>query len=411
MRSNFGFELRLAIRHLRAGGGQTLLTISTVVAGVVVIIFISSLILGLRQMFTNLLTDLIPQVTVRPVETKPEPATTIGGHPVAARIVAQNPQRKMIDNWQEVCSRIQRMPHVSDVAPAIVDQAFASYGGKQLGATVYGADPEALSRVMNVRKYIVEGHYVGLASGEVVLVKKLANELGVKLGDRVRLTSNQGVTSSFQIVGIYDNGSDEALYCAYTNLRAAQALYRTGSAVKGILVRTDNLFNADLVGDEIAAVMPYKVDTWSRQNPQFLTSLNMQAATVFMICGFTLIAAGFAIASVQVVSVLRKAKQIGILKSMGATQNQIFRMFLLEGFGIAALGAGVGAILGVGFVEFLLLFKRPVHSGLVPDSLFPAIIPGWLIFAAVGAAMVSTIVASALPAKRAAALDPVQVMR
>lgn len=410
--NGLGFEIRLAARHLRAGKGQTVLTLSTVAAGVVVIVFISSLIFGLRQMFTALLTDLLPQVTVNPVEMTPQPLMQLGDvKTVASQIEAQNPQNKMIDNWPSLCESIKRLPHVIEVAPAVLDQAFASRGGRQLGVIVYGADPVSLTSVINVRKYIVEGHYVGLTSGEIVVVKKLAIDLGVSLGDHIRLASNQGVSTAFKIVGIYDNGADQELYTTYITLRAAQSLYRTGTSVKTILVKADDLFHADMVADEISPLMPYKIKSWTRQYPQFTTSLAMQSAAAFMISGFSLVAAAFAISSVLIVSVLQKSKEIGILKSMGATRNQIFRVFLLEGFGIAVLGSAMGALAGCGFVLFLGNFKRAQSGGLVPQSLFPSQLSLELVLIAMAAAIVSTVIAATMPARRAASLDPVEVMR
>lgn len=407
-----GFEVRIAARHLSAGRGQTVLTLSTVAAGVTVIIFIASLIYGLRQMFTNLLTDLLPQVTITPPEPKPVPLRSLPGvEKVSARIETQNPQRKLLDNWPSMVAAISKMPHVVSVAPAVLDSGVVSRGGRQLGVTVYGADPQALSEVISIRKYITQGHYLGLGPDQAVISYKLGDELGIGLGDRIRLTSNLELSSSFTIVGIYDNGSDEQRYSAYIPLRSAQSLYKTGTSVRTILVKTDDLFNADRVADEIAAVMPYKVDSWSRQNPQFLTSLAMQTVSAFLISGFSLMAAGFAIASVLVVSVLQKSKQIGILKSMGATQTQIFRVFLLEGFGIAIAGSILGALVGIGFVEFLDLFKRPWSRGAMPTQMFPTELSVIWISAAMASAIVSTIIASVLPARRAASMDPVQVMR
>ena len=330
----------------------------------------------------------------------------------ATQIVAQNPQLKSIDNWPSVCASISGLAHVQSIAPAIVDQAFASRGGKQVGLTIYGADPDKLSNVLAIRKYITQGHYLGLGSDEMVVNYKMLKELGVAMGDRIRITSNQNVSSSFLIVGIYDTGDDQERYVGYTTLRAAQNLYKTGTSVETILIKADDLFNADEVADQILAILPFKVDSWSRQNGQFLRSLTMMSASAFMISGLTLVAAAFAISSVLVVSVMQKGKEIGILKSMGATRNQIFRIFLLEGFGIAVLGALAGAGAGCGFVKILDLFKRPaIRPGLEIAQLFPSALSWSLVGLAMLSAVVTTLIAASLPARRAASLDPVVVMK
>jgi lipoprotein-releasing system permease protein len=408
-----GFEARLAIRHLVAGRGQTVLTVSTVATGVVVIVFISSLIFGVQSHIADLLTDMLPHVTVTPPDLEPQPLAGLPGvKAISTKVERQNPQRKNLDNWQSTAAAIAKMPHVQMVAPAIMDQGFVSRGGKQLGAMVFGADPRSLDGVTRVRKYIIQGHYLGLGSDECVITYKLGKELSVTLGDRIRLVSNQSQSSSFRVVGVYDTGSDEDVYKVYITLRAAQSLYRTGTAVQTILVKADNLFRADLVADEIGAVYPYKVKSWSRQYPQFVSTLTVQSAVAFLISGFSLVTAAFAIASVLIVSVLQKGKQIGILKSMGAMRAQIFRVFLLEGFGIAVVGASLGASAGCGLVMLLQIFKRPVsRPDAIPEALFPTELTWTLVGVAMLAAVISTVIAAALPARRAASMDPVQVMR
>jgi lipoprotein-releasing system permease protein len=154
------------------------------------------------------------------------------------------------------------------------------------------------------------------------------------------------------------------------------------------------------------------VKSWSRQYPQFVSTLTVQSAVAFLISGFSLVTAAFAIASVLIVSVLQKGKQIGILKSMGAMRAQIFRVFLLEGFGIAVVGASLGASAGCGLVMLLQIFKRPVsRPDAIPEALFPTELTWTLVGVAMLAAVISTVIAAALPARRAASMDPVQVMR
>jgi lipoprotein-releasing system permease protein len=117
-------------------------------------------------------------------------------------------------------------------------------------------------------------------------------------------------------------------------------------------------------------------------------------------------------ASILVVSVLQKSPHIGILKSMGARRNQILRVFLLEGLGIAIVGSGLGALLGMSMVVLLSQIRQPVTQvGQVPEPLFPAaVLPGYIALAML-AVIASTVLAAILPARRAARLNPVEVMR
>jgi lipoprotein-releasing system permease protein len=412
----FRFEATLAFRHLRSGGGQTALTVSAVAAGVIVVVFITSLIFGVQLRIRELITDLLPHVTVTPLEPKPTPLQSLGvsREPmISTRIEAQNPQRKNIENWPQVVAVIRNIPHVRAVTPAVVGQGFLGRGGRRLGVQVFGASPEALDAVTPIAKYVFTGHYLGLAADEIVINYQLAQDLGVWVGDRVRLTSSEEVSDSFLVTGIYDTGQQMAVGSrAYVTLRTAQSLFATRTAVGSLLVRADDLFQSDQVADRIAALLPYKVESWSRQAPQTVAGLQAQRAVAGLISVFSLVASSFAIASVLIVSVLQRSKQIGILKSMGARNRQILMVFTLEGLGIALVGASLGALAGCLIVWAFTQVKQPItRMGGPPEPLLPAQLSWQLVAIAMLAAVVSTVLAAILPARRAAQLDPVKVIR
>lgn len=409
------FEATLAFRHLRAGGGQTALTVSAVAAGVIVILFISSLIFGVQRQITTLLTDILPHITVTVPEPKPLPLSRVQPTDgiVSSRIEGQSERQKMIEDWRQALTVIRSIPGVVAAVPAVSGQGFVSRGGQRIGATVFGATPEELEAVTPVTKFVYSGTYLGLASDEIVISKRVAEELGVQVGDRVRLTSVASLSDSFKVRGLYDTGREQSFGSrAYITLRRAQSLYATGNAVQTILVKGAELFQADRIADRILALLPLKAESWSRENPQVVAGLGAQTAVTYLVSGFSLLASSFAIASVLIVSVLQKSKEIGILKSMGARRRQILVVFLLEGLGIAVVGAALGALLGSGVVIALSQVKQPVtRMGAEPEALFPAHLSPPLIAAAMGAAILATVIAAVLPARRAAALNPVDVIR
>jgi len=173
-----------------------------------------------------------------------------------------------------------------------------------------------------------------------------------------------------------------------------------------------NIYEADRVAGRIRALVPYEARSWIQEFPQFLSTLRMQTASAYLISGFSLIASSFAIASILIVSVLQKSKQIGILKSMGARRRQILRAFLLEGLGIALVGSGAGASFGTLIVYLLSLIEQPItRVGQQPEALFPVAIIPLSIGLTMVAATIATVVAALLPARRAARLNPVDVIR
>lgn len=405
------FETTLAVRHLLRGGTQTWLTIAAVAAGVTVIVFISSLTFGLRKYAQGLISDLLPQIVV---QTKRPTVRTLNapGSVVLTQSEPVNQKSLDIKDWRRTVDIIRALPDVEQVAPAVYDRGFATRGGKSFGVLVYGAEPSELDGITAVRKYIVQGRYLGLGATECVVDYKLVTELGVRIGDHLRLTSPTGNSQVFRVVGLYDAGSDQGVYKAFITLRAAQNLYGTGQAVRSILVRTSSVWKANDVADRISAVVPYDGASWMRDFPQSAAQFGIYDAVAYLVSSFSLIASSFAIASVLVVQVLQKGKQIGILKSIGARNKQIFTVFVLEGLIVSIVGATVGALLGWGLVAFLGIFKLPPSaSGAASDNLFPTDLTPSLVGIAMAGAIIATVVAAVLPARRASRLDPVQVMR
>jgi lipoprotein-releasing system permease protein len=407
------FERQVAIRHLRSGGGQTWLTVSAVAAGVIIVIFITGLIFGLRRDMARVLTEFIAHVTVQVAEVKPVPLERVPGaapEPSSSRLEQQAPQEKTIDDWPRVIDIIRAVPDVRLAAPVVRRQAFASKGANPLGVTVVGVDPALQEQVAPVTEHLIAGRYQGLTSEDVVIDAELAEDLSVSTGERIRLSSNTGASDSFTVIGIYSRGRGRGE--AYVTLRTAQSLFGLGTAVNAILVKLDDIYQADQAADRIMALVPYEAKSWSREFPRFLDALKVQSAAAYLTSAFSLIASSFAIASILIVSVLQKAKQIGILKAMGARRRQIQTIFIFEGLGVALLGSVAGAILGTAIIYALSLIEQPIRRvGQTPEQLFPVAILPVYIGLAIGAAIASTVIAAYLPARRAAALNPVDVMR
>jgi lipoprotein-releasing system permease protein len=403
----------MALRHLAYGGGQTLLTVSAVAAGVIIVVFITSLIFGLQDRLTELLTEAIPHVSITVEEPEPRALEKVPGAEgglSSSRIEQQAPQRKFIEDWPQIVEIVRKLPNVRAVAPVISGQAFASKGANPIGMSIVGADPDLQDAISPVTKNLIAGKYLSLASDEAVIDSELAKDLDVSVGERIRIASGTGTSDSFTIAGIYSRGQGRG--AAYVTLRTGQSLLGYGTAVNVIQVKLIDIYNADSVADRIMALAPYEAKSWTREFPQFLSSLQVQSASAYLICIFSLIASAFAIAAVLIVSVLQKSKQIGILKSMGARRSQILRVFILEGLGIAILGSSVGAIAGSLIVFALSFFKQTVtRVGQTPEQLFPVRFLPIYIVSAILAAIISTVIAAVLPARRAAKMNPVDVMR
>lgn len=410
------FELQLALRHLRSGGWQTALIVAGVAMAVMLVIFVNGLINGVQERFLSILTGSIAHVTIQPPERMPRPLEEVappGEEVIVSEQERRAQQRQEITGWRELERELQAFPHVAAVSPAVSGQGTLTRGEKVTGVRIFGADPRKQDRIVALTKDLIAGSFLDLGTEEVVIGYRLAEELGVGIDDRARITSSRGIDQTFRVKGIFDTGQ-EAIDSSwvFVTLRAAQSLFATGNAVTAIQLSLDDLFAANTVADQVEASFALRADSWMRENPRTLSGLQAQSATAFMISAFSLLAAGFAIASVLIVSVLKRSREIGILKSMGARGGQILKVFTLEGLGIAVVGANVGALLGMALIIALRQIPQTgLRPGQPPEPVLPGIVRWQAVLGTMAIAIVVTVVASAFPARRAARLDPVEVIR
>ncbi len=410
------FQIALAIRHLRSGGWQTALIVGGVAVAVTLVIFISGLITGLQQRLVSTITGSIPHITVEAPERIPRIPEHIEGTPDGAAIVAKREQRlwqpDTVDNCQCLERELAKFAHVTAVSPAVGGTALLIAGGSEASVRVLGAMPMRQNQISGITDDLIEGTYLDLGADQIVVGYTLAKEFTLELGDRLRLATGAGTTETFRVAGIvYQAQENVDGSSVYINLRAGQSLFRTGTRVTTLSLKVDDVFAANAVADAIAASFDLNVDTWMRQTPRLLSALKAQSGSSLLISAFSLVASGFAIASVLIVSVLKRSREIGILKAIGARRKQILIVFTIEGLVIGVLGSIVGGALGSAIVLLLASIRQPARiPGQIPDPLFPGIITPSLLLVTMLAGILIAVVASVLPARQAADLDPVDVI-
>jgi lipoprotein-releasing system permease protein len=407
------FEVTLAYRHLRHSPGQSLLTIMTVAVAVTVMIFINSLVLGLQNRILHDQIGSLPHITIKMAERQPTPLYALPGASgfQGASIEKQAIQRIDIQQPDLLEEQVMTFPGVTTAVAAVRGQAFVIRGEKRYGVTVSGSLPYRYERVVSLQEHMIAGRWLDITSEEVVLGFRLADDLGIKVGDRIRLVSSEGVSQTFLLAGMYDTGlnsMDQGQ--VFVTLRAAQDLFATGRDVSSINVKLARPFEANAIADRMTQSLGYKCESWMREQAQIVNAFNAQNSSRLMISGFSLLASAFGIASVLIVSVLQKSKQIGILKSIGARDSQLMLVFTLEGLIIALLGATLGAGLGSVLLKFLMGIKQVARFGKA-NTLFPITFETSVFVGAMGAAVLATLVASIIPAWRAARMNPVDVIR
>jgi lipoprotein-releasing system permease protein len=411
------FEISLAYRHLKSGGGQTWLTVAAVAIAVTVIVFIQTLITGVQQRILNDLLGSTPHITVKPRDPEPQTLAEVAGKAspddalLTSEVLKQVQTRVDIENWRDVETMLAQYPGVRYIASAVRGNAFAVRGEKRLGVTVSGGDPPAQEKIVGLQEDMIAGRWLNIGPEDVVIGWRLADELGVRVGDRVRLESPLGVASVYRVAGLFDTGNNIAdRGQAFMALRPAQSLFATNQNVSSILIKLDDPFQANAVSESIAATLPFKVESWMQEQAFIVNAFRSQDSVRILICSFALLTSAFGIASVLIVSVIQKSKQIGILKSMGARDEQILTVFTLEGLFISLLGSLLGSLVGFNILRVLEGIPQAARFGKV-DKLFTILYDPNIFLQACLAAIIATLLASWLPARNAARMNPVDVIR
>ena len=401
------FEWVLATRFLREGLLQTLFIIAGVALGVSVIVFMSALLTGLQASIFKTLLDYQAQIVIKPPLEEPRILRQGAGTEFATRVQPRAQRPRSLDQWQKVRETTLAIPGVLVVAPVIEDSAFIVRGDANTGVSVRGIEPQSYLRLIALEEKITAGR-ADVTSTDVLIGSKLAQDLGLTIGDKLTLKSASGTAVVLFVSGIFDFGNQgQNTGSVYVALRTAQSLMGLPGGVTSLWVKVAVPFEAESTAQQIAAQPDINVESWIETNAEFFKALSGQTLSFFMIRLFVGLTAALGIASVLVVSVVQKSKEIGILRATGTTRGQILGVFLLQGAILGLLGSVFGSLMGWGFLTAWRGFA--VNDEGVPFFTLEAG-PVLYFVVALGATLVGT-VSALFPAQRAARLDPAVAIR
>lgn len=403
-----GFEARVATRFLREGRMQTLLIIVGVAAGVAVVAYISALIAGLQRNTIEKTLGTQAHVTLSPLEDTVLPARAPSSDTASGWVQTQPRAQRLrtIGNWQLLVPLLEAMPQVAAVSPTVSAAGLAERGEASRSIALLGVELERYDRIVGLRAKVIQGT-ARLGPGEGILGRELAEDLGVRVGDRVGIATG-GVNDSLRVTALVDMGvRDVNRRLAIVPLHTAQSLAGLPGGATGLDLRLRDIWAAQTLAEDLAARWPYKTESWQKANAQLVSALNAQSVSTAVIRGVVMVVVVLGIASVLVVSVVQKRREIGILRAMGATQGQVLRIFLLQGGIVGAIGAVLGVLLAVLLIWAFTHFVRG-SDGL---PLFPITLAPVLALQVAALATLCGVLAAVAPARRAARLDPAQAIR
>lgn len=411
------FELFVSKRYLLAREGGRLVSVISVVSvlgvavGTAALIVVISVMQGFdRELFRKFMG------VFSHVEIAPHPAYH---------------QSRFIDEvtFMRLIRQLDEHPEVVGVAPLITSEALlqtrTGFGQDQSPALIRGFDIERERTVTEFQSYVTHGNPEP-GFREVVLGKVLARRLGVDVGDTIMAIGgklipgpnrNQARQSQWSVVGIFDSGLydvDERF--AFTNLETMRNLLVEGNVATAIHIRINNPYQVDDVALEVLETLPfgYYLRTWKELNPQFFEALWMEKVAMFIILLLIVIVAALNIIGILVMTVVQKTRDIGILKSMGASRFSIMTIFMFQGSLIGLVGTSLGVVWGLRLCGFVAgdidkIFQLP--AGVYGLDRLPVIVEPNLIALMAVCSFLICIIASVIPAWQAARLDPVEALR
>ena len=407
MGKTLGFEWLVALRFLREGRMQTLLIIVGVAAGVAVVAYISALIGGLQASTLTKTLGAQGHITLRSPQDVVQPARFLKPGETALSETQPRAQRlRSVVNWQLLVPVLEAMPAISNVSPMVSGSGLALRGEAQQSIALLGVELDRYDRIVGLRNKVVGGE-ARLAPGEGIVGRELADDLGVRVGDRFTLQTGT-VNESVRVTALVDLGvRDLNRRTVIVPLRTAQNLLGLPGGATNLDIKLYDVWTAQKLAEDLRARYPYKVESWQENNAQLVSALNAQSVSTSIIRSVVMIVVVLGIASVLVVSVVQKGREIGILRAMGTTRAQILRVFLLQGAVVGVLGSLLGLLLAVALIAAFTFFVKG-SDGL---PLFNISLPWKTALNVALMASACGVLAAIAPARRAAAMDPAQAIR
>jgi len=361
-------------------------------------------------------------------------------HELLNRIIGMNGHLAIYSNagplpdFEAMTNEVKKLPGITGANPIVENQAMATAHGNATGVLVHGMRASDLDARKTISDNLVMGHLrLFDRSNAAIIGKRLAEKLGLVLGDKITLVAPEGNatafgtmprTRTFEIAAVFDAGMiqyDTGL--VFVPLESAQKFFHLGDGVTGLEVFTENPENIDQYRDELLALLQGKnvrIFDWQHANKEFFSTIKVERNVMFIILTLIILVASFNVISTLIMLVKDKGRDIAILRTMGATQGMMMRVFFIAGSSIGAMGALVGTVFGLLFSWNIDSIRKLIES-LSGTELFsaeiyflsklPARVDLNEVALVVIIAILLTFLASLYPSWRASRLDPVEALR
>ena len=407
--------LDIAFAHLRKRKRQTVVSILGVALGVGFFIAIAAMMQGFQQYFVKKIIDVSPHIVMKD-EFRSAPQQPVerlyGNGAVSLAGVKPRNEPRGIKDGQATTAELARLPGVA-AAPSLQGQIFLRYGSRDVSATLIGIEPDLERRVTNIEGDLIAGRLDDLhsAANGIILGEGLADKVGARRGDTLSVVSPAGVALKMKVVGVLRSGVTTVdNFFAYALLKKAQVLQDRPNVVNQIRLHLDDIETAQDLAQRIEARFGYRTEAWQETNQNVLGIFIIQNGIMYSTTGAILVVAAFGIFNIVSTVVLEKTRDIAILKSIGLEERDIQAVFLLEGLVIGVLGALLGWGAGFGLTELLGTVRFEIEGFIKSQGFYLSYSMTHYLFAA-GVAVAAATFAAYLPARKAARLSPIAILR
>jgi lipoprotein-releasing system permease protein len=402
----------IAWTHVRSRARQTLVATAGVATGVGFSIMMAALMQGSQDDFIRQLVNALPQITISDEHRSPPPQPAEANF-AAAEIHGLTPEsrRRGIKNPLATIASLGGWID-GGIAPSVKVQGLIRYASRDVGTSIVGIDPRYEARVSKLVSQMRQGTLASLygATNGIILGDRLAEKIGARVGANITVQTGDGVRLSSQVVGFFHSGVrsvDEAT--AYVLVRTAQVLAQQTGLVNEIRVRVKDAMAARSVAARIERETGYKSVSWQEANEDLLSTLIIRNIIMYTIVGAILLVASFGTYNIISTITNEKARDIAIMKSLGLNEGMVRRIFVSEASMIGLAGGALGFALG--YVLCLGLGSIEIKNPFMDASRLPLSYSAWHYVIAMSVALVSSVAAGFLPARKAAGVHPVDIIR
>jgi lipoprotein-releasing system permease protein len=382
------FELFVALKHVSTRRRQTILSVTAVALAVSISLVFTSLGNGSQELLTDIVEEKLPHVRISPDEDE-----------------------KYIHLYRGLLEKVAAIEGVRSSSAALSTSATISFKEKNRNALLRGVDPADENAIYKISDSMVEGEFFDILDGKnVVMGFKLAEDLDLKVGDRMEVSFPRARTTDLELVGTFDTGTPLDESFAYVSLRTARDFLDEGDVISSVELRLFEIDDAERVASVVDG-LGYDAMSWQETNPEIMRSIEVggfwRALSIF----FVMIIAAFGIAAIMNMLVLEKTREIGMLLALGADRPSLLKIFIYESGILGLIGGLFGCILGLLGILALGSFKFEITAGGRDLSSIPLVIDPWNFPTYVLMALGLSLLAGAYPAYRASGLDPVEALK